>query len=171
MIRVIFLLLCSFAHAEDFLSLKERDISGKEINFGQFSGKVVLVVNTASRCGFTAQYQGLEEIYRKYKEKGFVVLAFPSNDFSNQEPGDNAEILKFCSEKFNITFPIFSKSALLESSVFKLLTSIEPYTGEVKWNFEKFLLDRSGKLRGRYGAFTTPTSLKITSKIEELLSE
>lgn len=169
--RFLFVLITAFCQAEDFYSIKVNDISGKEVEFSRYAGNVVLAVNTASRCGFTSQYTELEKVYQKYKERGFVVLAFPSNDFNNQEPGTNKEIIDFCKERFGITFPIFEKSSVHTSSVFSFLTASGEFAGKVNWNFEKFLLDKKGILRARYGSFTTPDSMKITSKIEELLAE
>ena len=161
--------------AKNLFELSATDIDGVERKLSEFSGKVVLVVNVASRCGFTGQYEGLEAIYKKYKEQGFVVLAFPSNDFLGQEPGSNDEIKNFCKSKYDVSFPIFSKGAVTgdeKQPVFKYITEEADarLAGRVMWNFEKFLFDRSGKMIERYRSMTGPDSSTITSKIEELLA-
>ena len=152
------------------------DIHGQPINLATFKGRVVLIVNTASKCGFTTQYKALEELYEKYNQQGFVVLGFPSNDFGNQEPGSNEEIKTFCQKSFGVSFPMFSKGSVRganKQELFKSLTEsgTKGLRGEVSWNFEKFLVDRRGHLRARFSSFTTPTSGSLIEAIEKLLAE
>ncbi|WP_254598766.1 glutathione peroxidase [Polynucleobacter tropicus] len=141
-------------------------------NLCQYQGKVILVVNTASFCGFTSQYEGLEKIYAKYKDKGFVVLGFPSNDFGQQEPGSNKEIADFCKNTYDVKFPMFAKSSVSGSnpnSFFKMLIAKTGTTP--KWNFYKYLIDRKGNVIDSFGSVTKPTSNSITEQIEKLLEE
>lgn len=149
-------------------------IDGKSVNLSQYKGKVVLVVNVASFCGYTRQYEPLEKLYRTYSEKGFVVLGFPANDFGAQEPGSDEEIQSFCSTKYDVTFPMFSKITVKGSEQHKLyawLTSEHKGVagGEVAWNFEKFLIDQNGNVVGRYKSNVEPLSDEIVSKVEGLL--
>jgi len=137
----------------------------------QYKGKVVLIVNTASYCGFTSQYEGLESIYSKYASKGFVVVGFPSNDFGQQEPGSNKEIADFCKNTYDVKFPMIAKTVVSGSNanpLFKLL--IEKTKTSPKWNFYKYLIDRDGNVVNAYGSMTKPDSKTITSEIEKLLS-
>jgi glutathione peroxidase len=152
-----------------------RTIEGKETSLGEYRGKVVLVANTASKCGFTPQFKSLETIYNRYRDQGFVVLGFPSNDFFRQDPGSNEEIKSFCENAFGVTFPLFEKAPVTgeeKQPVFKFLTEQQPdgLQGRVWWNFEKFLVDRSGRLIARWRSRTDPTAAEITSKIEQLLA-
>jgi len=136
----------------------------------QYKGKVVLVVNTASYCGFTSQYEGLESIYSKYASKGFVVIGFPSNDFGQQEPGSNKEIADFCKNTYDVKFPMMAKTVVSGSSanpMFKLL--IEKTKTTPKWNFYKYLIDRDGNVVNAYSSMVKPDSKTITSEIEKLL--
>ena len=138
----------------------------------QYSGKVILVVNTASYCGFTSQYEGLEKIYAQYKDQGFVVLGFPSNDFGKQEPGSNQEIAEFCHNTYGVKFPMFEKSSVSGKSanpLFKLL--IERSGTKPRWNFYKYLIDRQGNVVEGFSSITAPTNKKLTSKIEDLLKK
>ncbi len=160
-----------FADTKSFYELEVSDLSGSKVNLSEYRGKVALVVNTASNCGFTYQYAGLEELYQKYRDQGFVVLAFPSNDFGEQEPGDNEEIKKFCDAKYNITFPVFSKAPVSGSqkqTAYKFLTddSAKDYQGDPGWNFVKFLVGKDGKVINRFSSSTKPMSDTITSAIE-----
>ncbi|MEN9826444.1 MAG: hypothetical protein RI953_2189 [Pseudomonadota bacterium] len=158
-----------------FYNLAADDISGKPVLFNQYKGQVLLVVNTASQCGYTSQYKGLEETYRKYKGKGFLVLGFPSNDFGGQEPGSNAEVKKFCEFKFKVTFPMFSKvnvSSMPRSSVYEFLTVQNPNPETRKtpeWNFWKYLIDKQGKVAKVFPSSTEPDAKELTSAIEKLL--
>ena len=141
-------------------------------NLCQYQGKVILVVNTASFCGFTSQYEGLEKIYAKYKDKGFVVLGFPSNDFGQQEPGSNKEIADFCKNTYDVKFPMFSKSSVTGANANPLFKMLIAKTGTTpKWNFYKYLIDRNGNVVESYGSMTKPTSNSITNEIEKLLGE
>lgn len=155
--------------------LKVKNIDGKEIALNQFKGKVVMIVNTASNCGFTPQYNGLESLYQKYKDKGFVVLAFPSNDFGGQEPGTDQEIKKFCDAKegkYKVSFPLFSKTVVKnenKSELYKILTETAQPAGEVGWNFEKFLVNKDGKVVGRFKSKVKPEDPEIAKQIETLL--
>jgi glutathione peroxidase len=158
--------------AENLHSLKVKGIDGQEVSLSTFKGKTLLIVNTASRCGYTPQYEGLEALYKKYKDKGFVVLGFPSNDFGAQEPGSNAEIKKFCQTKFNVDFPMFAKGEVKgegKQPLFALLTQAAPSKGEIKWNFEKFLIDPSGQVVARFDSKVTPTDEALNKAIVEHL--
>lgn len=152
-----------------------KDINGKEVKLSDYKGKVLLIVNVASYCGFTKQYSGLEEIYKKYKEKGFEILAFPCNQFGEQEPGTNEEIKNFCSSKFDVTFKLFDKvdvNGKNKSQLYSILTDNE-VTGkaDVKWNFEKFLIDKNGNVVARYLSKVKPKSDELTSAIETELKK
>ena len=152
-----------------------KDINKKEIKMSDYKGKVLLIVNVASKCGFTKQYDGLQEIYEKYNDQGFEVLGFPCNDFGGQEPGSNEEIAEFCSLNFNVTFPMFDKVKVLgdeKDPLFEALTNNE-VTGKsnIKWNFEKFIIDKEGNIVDRFRSMTKPESKKITSIIERELSK
>jgi glutathione peroxidase len=141
-------------------------------NLCQYQGKVILVVNTASFCGFTSQYEGLEKIYAKYKDQGFVVLGFPSNDFGQQEPGSNKEIADFCKNTYDVKFPMFAKSSVSGSNPNPLFKMLIAKTGTTpKWNFYKYLIDRNGNVIDSYGSMTKPSSSSLTGAIEKLLGE
>lgn len=149
-----------------------RTIDGHELSLKEYEGDVVLIVNTASRCGFTPQYRELEELYRKYKDQGFVVLGFPCNQFMNQEPGSEAEILDFCQMNYDVTFPLFAKIDVKGPHAHPLFTYLTSQKkgimgSDIKWNFTKFLVDQSGHVVKRYAPTTTP--LHIASDIERLL--
>jgi len=152
-----------------------KDIDHKEVNLGQYRGKVVMVVNVASRCGFTPQYEGLQKTYLKYKDRGFVILGFPANNFMSQEPGTDEEIKTFCSTKYSVTFPIFSKISVKGDDMhplYKFLTSKETnpeFGGDIKWNFNKFLVDRNGKLIARFEPAVKPESDQVIQAIEKAL--
>ena len=143
-----------------------KDIDGNEISMSQYKGKTLLIVNVASKCGFTSQYDGLEKLYEEYKDQNFMVLGFPSNEFSNQEPGDEEEIKSFCSLTYDVKFDMFSKVTVNgenASSLFKYLK--EQQVGvlgskNIKWNFTKFLVDKNGKVIDRYAPITKPLSIK-----------
>ena len=140
-------------------------------NLCQYNGKVVMVVNTASYCGFTPQYEALESISSKYNAKGFVVLGFPSNDFGQQEPGTNKEIADFCKNTYDVKFPMFAKTVVSGSNpnpMFKLL--IDKTGTSPKWNFYKYLIDRNGNVVEAYGSLVKPDSKSVTTKIEKLLA-
>jgi len=149
-----------------FNDFKAITIDGDEQSLGDYAGKVVLVVNTASKCGFTPQYTGLEALYRKYADKGLVVLGFPCDQFGHQEPGNEAEIKNFCSLSYDVTFPLFAKVDVNGSDAHPLFRYIKKEakgllgTEAIKWNFTKFLIDREGKVRGRYAPTDTPESIE-----------
>jgi len=139
-------------------------------NLCQYAGKVVLVVNTASYCGFTGQYEGLEALYAKYQAKGLVVLGFPSNDFGKQEPGNNKEIADFCFNTYGVKFPMFSKSVVSGAGRNPLFAELAQATGtSPKWNFYKYLIDRNGKVVDSYSSITGPTSRSLIADIERAL--
>ena len=172
-ISVMLLVMLSFSIASgSIFETKATNIDGREVSLSNYKGKVLLVVNTASRCGFTPQYKSLEKIYKKYKERDFVVLAFPSNDF-RQELSTNEEIKDFC-EVYELSFPIFSKGKVKgfeKQQVFKYLTedSNGRNMGEKRWNFEKFLVSREGELVRRFRSSVDPNQDEITMVIESLL--
>jgi glutathione peroxidase len=147
-------------------------ITGDLASLADFSGQPVLIVNVASQCGNTPQYAGLEELYRTYHDSGLVVIGFPANNFGGQEPGTNEEIMKFCSTRFDVTFPMMAKVSVKgkdKHPLFVALTEQSPIPGEIEWNFAKFLLDRDGRLVARFSAKTQPTSEEVVSAIEKLL--
>jgi len=171
---VILLMSASLFAAGSIYDFTLNSIDGKPMPLADFKGKVILVVNMASRCGFTPQYSALESIYEKYKDQGFVILGFPANNFGSQEPGTNAEIKKFCSAKYNVTFPMYAKVSVKgddQTPLYKYLTeSANPtLAGEIKWNFTKFLVDRNGRVVQRFEPETTPDSPQVTSAIEKAL--
>ena len=151
-------------------------ISGTPTSLANYKGKVMLIVNVASQCGYTYQYEGLQALYVKYKDRGLVVAGFPANNFGGQEPGGNAEIGAFCKSKFGVTFPMFSKTSVAgkdKAPLYQFLTdkTINPKTGgEIPWNFTKYLVDRSGKVLARFDAPVEPGSKELTSAIEEALA-
>ncbi len=159
------------APPSDFFALQATDIDGKSVPLSKYRGKTVLVVNTASQCGFTSQYEGLQDLYTRYQERGLVVMGFPANDFGGQEPGDNAQIKKFCESQFKVTFPLFSKAPVkgpAKQPVFIYLTEGGPSAlrREIRWNFEKFLISRDGQLVSRFGSITAPLAGELTQAIE-----
>ncbi|CAB5210655.1 peroxiredoxin hyr1 [Rhizophagus irregularis] len=156
--------------AEVFYNLETPDIKKNPFNFSAWKGNVVLLVNVASKCGYTPQYSGLESLYNKYKDQGLVVAGLPCNQFGAQEPGTEEEIVSFCSATYNVTFPLFAKidvNGENESPVYKYLKSQQP--GDIKWNFEKFLIDKSGKVVKKYTSSVKPE--EISSDIENLIKE
>ena len=152
-----------------------KDIDGREVKMSDFRGKVLLIVNVASRCGYTPQYEGLQSTYLKYKDQGLVILGFPANNFGSQEPGTNEEIKTFCSTKYNVTFPIFSKISVKgedKHPFYQYLTAKESnpqYAGEITWNFNKFLIGRDGKVIARFDSKDRPEDQKVTAAIEQAL--
>ncbi len=147
-----------------FYAFTLKSLSGQEIDFSQYQGKVVLVVNTASKCGFTSQYAGLEALYKKYAPMGFVVLGFPCNQFGGQEPGDGAEIATFCQANYGVTFPMFEKidvNGKEASPLYVFLKQAAPNDhSNIKWNFTKFLIGSNGGVLRRYGSMASPESLE-----------
>ncbi|MHB8904755.1 MAG: glutathione peroxidase [Melioribacteraceae bacterium] len=161
--------------SNDINNIVVKDMNGKEVNLADYKGKVLLIVNVASKCGYTPQYEGLETIYNKYKEKGFEILAFPCNDFGGQEPGTNEEIKTFCSSKYNVTFKLFDKIKVLgdeRSPLYaRLINNNVTEKGDVKWNFEKFLIDKNGNIVSRFRSKVKPESEEITKAIESELAK
>ncbi len=154
-----------------------KDIDGKPVSLSQYKGNVLLLVNTASRCGFTPQYEGLQALYTKYKDQGFVVLGFPANNFGGQEPGTEKEIKEFCSLKYNVSFPMFSKISVKgddKHELYRYLTEKETdpkFAGEISWNFNKFLVDRNGMIIGRFDSKDRPQDPNVTHAIESALAK
>lgn len=151
-----------------------KDIDGKDTSLKAYQGKVLLVVNVASKCGFTPQYEGLEAIQQKFKDKGFTVLGFPCNDFGSQEPGSAEEIKQFCSSKYNVTFPLLQKLHVKGAEQHQLYAALtgkdSQFPGDVKWNFGKFLISKDGKLLQRFDSKVKPESAEITTAIEAALA-
>src|SRR5258706_931500 len=171
-------LVCAGAlAAEKMNNLREiplKDINGKETSLKAYDGKVLLVVNVASKCGFTPQYTALEATYQKYKGRGLAVLGFPCNDFGAQEPGSNEEIKQFCTSKYNVTFPMFDKIHVKgpeQHPLYKVLSGKDsPFPGDVKWNFGKFLIGRDGTILKRFEPGTKPDSPQVKQAIESALA-
>lgn len=160
------------AGGKDILDVTVRTLNGQDqYNLAkEYAGKVVLIVNTASKCGFTSQYDGLEALHTKYRDRGFVVLGFPSNDFANQEPGTEAEIQKFCRLTYGVKFPMFAKTRVRKQNADPLYKRLGEAAGEFPaWNFHKYLIDRDGRLVASFSSFTTPGSSRLVKKIESLL--
>ena len=153
-----------------------KDIDGKDIRLNQYKGDVVMIVNTASKCGYTPQYEGLEKIYEEYKDKGFVILGFPANNFMGQEPGTEKEIKEFCTLKYHVTFPMFSKISVKgedQHPLYSFLTNKESdpeFAGDITWNFNKFLVDKKGNIVARFSSKDTPESDTVTAAIEKYLA-
>ncbi len=153
-----------------------KNIDGGDVKLDAYKGKVAMIVNTASKCGLTPQYEGLEAIYKKYKDKGFVVLGFPANNFMGQEPGTEKEIKEFCTLKYNVTFPMFSKISVKgkdQHPFYTFLTNKESnpgFDGDITWNFEKFLADKNGKIVARFSPKTKPDDPKVIEAIESALA-
>lgn len=161
--------------ASELLDLSARRLGGPEEPLSRYRGEVLLIVNTASECGYTPQYAGLQALYERYREKKFSVLGFPSNDFGEQEPGDDRQIGAFCKSNYGVEFPMFSKVRVLGADahpVYAYLTSLPaPVGGAVEWNFQKYLVDRSGKVVARFASETEPDDPALVSALERLLSE
>ena len=174
--------LASVAFADDkgekpmsALAFKMKDIDGKEADLSRYQGKVVLFVNVASKCGYTKQYTGLESLHNKYKEKGLVIVGVPANNFGGQEPGSDADIKQFCSTKYTVTFPLMAKVSVKGEDItplYKHLTTrIQRTTGDVAWNFEKFLVNKKGEVVGRYKSKVEPESEELTKAVEAELKK
>lgn len=151
-----------------------NDIDGKPLPLSSFKGKVLLLVNTASFCGNTPQYSDLEKMYDAYKDQGLEILAFPANNFGQQEPGSNQEIKSFCYTKYSLSFPLFSKISVKGADkhpLYQYLTEQSPFPGEVEWNFQKYLVDRRGTVIGRYHHRTNPMSAQIVQDVEKALKQ
>lgn len=150
-----------------------KDIDGKDVDLSQYKGKVILFVNVASKCGYTPQYLGLEKLYKEKAAKGFVILGFPANNFGEQEPGSDAEIKSFCSSKYNVTFPMFSKISVRGEDAHPLYKQIaaqpKPIGGDPQWNFTKYLIDKNGNVVGRFDPKVKPDDATMNRRIDELL--
>lgn len=159
------------------LGFKMKDIDGKTVKLKKYKGNVLLVVNTASKCGYTPQYEGLQATFDKYKSRGFYVLGFPANNFGGQEPGTEAEIKEFCTTKYKVTFPMFAKISVKgedQDPLYKFLTSKETnpqFAGDITWNFNKFLIDRDGNVVARFSSKDKPEGEAVTAAIEKYLGE
>lgn len=163
-----------FAAGGGLYSYTLNSIDGKPAPLAEYKGKVVMIVNVASQCGYTPQYSALEAIYEKYKDQGFVILGFPANNFGAQEPGTNEEIKTFCTRKYSVTFPMYSKISVKGADQAPLYAYLTKETGagiagDIKWNFTKFLVDRDGKIVQRFEPAVTPDSKDVTTAIEKQL--
>jgi glutathione peroxidase len=165
------------AEAHSIYDFTMKSIDGQQVSLKNYHGKVVLLVNVASKCGFTPQYTGLEAVYEKYKDRGLVIVGVPANNFAQQEPGTDEEIKKFCSNKYNVSFPMMSKVSVLgddKAPLYQFLTdkSANPAVGgDIKWNFTKFLFDRNGNPVARFEPAVKPDSPEVTAAIESTLSK
>ena len=159
------------------LDFKMKDIDGREVKLKKYKGNVLLVVNTASKCGYTPQYESLQAIYDKYNSQGFYVLGFPANNFGGQEPGTEAEIKEFCTTKYKVTFPMFAKISVKgddQDPLYKFLTGKETnpnFAGDITWNFNKFLIDKKGNVVARFSSKDKPDGEAVTAAIEKYLKE
>jgi glutathione peroxidase len=158
------------------LNFTMNSLDGKPVNLAKYEGNVVLIVNVASQCGYTPQYEGLEQLNKRYAARGLRLLGFPSNDFGQQEPGTNAEIADFCEKNFGVTFDMFSKISVVgnaKAPLYKYLTSPQTnpkFSGEIEWNFEKFLIGRNGQVIARFKSPVEPLSKEMTFAIEAALA-
>ena len=158
---------------QDVYGFKVRTIDGVERSLADFRGKTLLIVNTASKCGNTPQYEGLETLYEKYRARGFEVLAFPANNFMGQEPGTNAEIKSFCTLNYKTTFPLFAKISVKGKDIaplYRYLTTDSGFPGDIGWNFAKFLVGPDGQVVARFSPTTKPLAAEVTDRIESLLA-
>ena len=171
----VLLLLCSLTlRAESLYEIALKDIDGQATTLANFQGRVLLIVNTASECGFTPQYQGLEALFQKYQAQGLTVLGFPCNQFGGQEPGSNAEIKRFCSTTFHVTFPLFDKIEVNGPGRHPLYVALagkdSPFPGNITWNFNKFLIGRDGRILQRFNSNVTPESPEVIKAVEAALA-
>lgn len=168
------LAFASMTYAQSIYDIPLKNIDGKDTSLKEYKGKVLLIVNVASKCGNTPQYSGLQSLYEKHKDKGLVVLGMPCNQFGKQEPGSNAEIKEFCSSKYSVTFPMFDKldvKGANQHPLYKALSGPDsPFPGDVNWNFGKFLVGRDGKILKRFAPGMKPESAEITKAIEDALA-
>ena len=173
-IGVLFLMSIVSADQPDYRHIPFNTITGDTNNLAAFSGKVILIVNTASKCGSTPQYAGLEKLYEQYRDSGLVVIGFPANNFRSQEPGTDQEILHFCQSTYGVTFPMMSKISVKgkgQHPLYDYLTKQSPFPGEITWNFNKFLLDRHGNVVARFDTKVTPDDPELVRRIEALIEE
>lgn len=168
-------LMTASAFTAPLQDISFKTMEGREASLKDYAGKVVLIVNVASKCGLTKQYAALEALYRKYQPQGLVILGFPCNDFAGQEPGTNEEIQKFCQEKYDVTFPLFDKISVKGENQAPLYAALTgpgaKFPGEVKWNFGKFLIGRNGEVLARFEPRTTPDDPAVISAIEAALKD
>lgn len=177
MITALILILGGFStmEAKNVYDFSVTQMNGKEISLNEYRGKVLLIVNTASKCGFTKQFAELQELYEKYGEDGFVVLGFPANNFMNQDPGSNEEILGFCQLNYGVSFPMFAKISVRgkdTAPLYKYLTekkSNPEFAGKISWNFNKFLIAKDGKILARYSSQTKPMDEAVQADIAKAL--
>jgi glutathione peroxidase len=174
LIGALLIMATSLYAGSSLYSFTLNSIDGKPAPLAEYKGKVVLIVNVASQCGYTPQYSALEAIYEKYKDQGFVILGFPANNFGAQEPGTNEEIKTFCSRKYSVKFPMYSKISVKgddQAPLYAYLTKQTGpgITGDIKWNFTKFLVDKDGNVVQRFEPAVTPDSKELTSAIEKQL--
>jgi len=164
----------TLVHGGSIHEIAVKDIDGKDTSLEAYKGKVLLIVNVASKCGLTPQYKALEASYQKYKDKGFAVLGFPCNQFASQEPGTNEEIKQFCSSNYHVTFPLFDKIDVNGPKRHPLYVALagkdSPFPGDIKWNFGKFLIGRDGKIIKRFEPRTTPDAPEVAEAIETALA-
>jgi glutathione peroxidase len=170
----VLLMLQVVCHGADSIyGISLKDIDGKSTSLKAYEGKVLLIVNVASKCGYTPQYTGLEALQEKYKDKGFAVLGFPCNQFGAQEPGTNEEIKEFCSSKYQVTFPLFDKIDVNGPNRHPLYAALagdsSPLPGDIKWNFNKFLIGRDGKILKRFDSKVKPDSPELVQALEKAL--
>ena len=169
------LVLTASAHAGSLYEIPLKDIKGKETTLKPYEGKVMLIVNVASKCGNTKQYKELQELHEKFKKDGLAVLAFPCNDFGGQEPGTNEEIQEFCSSRYSVTFPLFDKVTVKGPEKHPLYAELSgpesPFPGDVKWNFGKFLVGKDGKILARFEPKTKPDAPEVLEAIETALKK
>ncbi len=168
------LLFMSISADTSIYDFELDSLSGDEISLSEFEGNVLLIVNTASECGYTPQYKELQELYETYNDEGFYVLGFPANNFGGQEPGSDEEIAEFCELNYGVTFPMFSKISVKgddQHPLYNYLTQVDnpDFTGEIGWNFEKFLIDRNGNIVRRFKSNVTPMGDELTESLKELL--
>ena len=177
---LLFLLLTIFGTVdnmpESIYEFKAENIDGKVVSLEDYKGKTVLIVNVASKCGYTPQYEGLQALYNTYKNDDFVILGFPANNFKGQEPGSDEEIKQFCTLEYGVEFPMFSKVSVLgedQAELFTYLTALEnpDFEGDIKWNFEKFLISKEGKLLRRFRSKVKPQSKELVSAIKSDLEK
>jgi glutathione peroxidase len=173
LVGVLALMSAALFGASSVYEFTLNSIDGKPLPLADFKGKVVMIVNVASKCGYTPQYEGLEAMYEKYKDQGLVVAGFPANNFMAQEPGTNEEIKTFCSRTYNVKFPMYSKISVKgedKAPLYQFLTDPAAKTGgEIKWNFTKFLVDRNGNIIARFEPAVKPDSPEVTAAIEKAL--
>ena len=175
LVALLGLQLASVSAAVSLYDIPLKDIDGKDTSLKQYQGKVLLIVNVASHCGYTPQYAALEQIYQKYQDQGFVVLGFPCNQFAGQEPGTAEEIKTFCTSKYFVTFPLFAKLEVNGKNhhpLYEVLTGKEsPFPGKIGWNFTKFLISRDGKIIDRFSSKVEPNSDQAIKAIEKALAK